>query len=168
MKKRIIPLLFVATVLMLTGCGKKTDSQQGGDPGTTSSQPATQEVTVELAGALGEEKTSTDTVNGAHIDETVQGLHVVFDGAYKVFTDGYNIRVYKNKTLTLSATKITKVELVCTAAGTEKYGPGNFTADVGTYTYSERNGSWTGDAANIVFTAAQQVRASSMKVTFIP
>ena len=53
----------------------------------------------------------------------------------------------------------------CTANDDAKYGPGCFTASPGDYTYSGANGTWTGDASEVVFTAStNQVRASQIVV----
>lgn len=79
-------------------------------------------------------------------------------------------RVYKGQTMTISCedAAILKVEFECTANGTEKYGPGCFTADLPSYTYEESgpNGTWTGSSNSVVFTAsANQVRATKIIVT---
>ena len=83
-------------------------------------------------------------------------------------TDNY--RFYKNSTLEVSSTvgNITKVVFTCTANGTNKYGPGNFTApSTGTYSYSGKTGTWTGDAASFTLTASgSQVRATKVEVTY--
>ena len=53
----------------------------------------------------------------------------------------------------------------CTAKNDEKYGPGNWTVDGGNYDYTGAVGTWTGDAASVVFTASTaQVRASQIVV----
>jgi len=76
-------------------------------------------------------------------------------------------RVYKGSTMAISATSnIIGVTFNCTAEGTEKYGPGNFTASTGTYTNSGKVGTWSGDATSITFTASTaQVRITSFTVT---
>jgi hypothetical protein len=83
-------------------------------------------------------------------------------------------RFYKSSTATISSTvgNITKVVFTCTANGTEKQGPGNFTdATKGSYTYEEagETGTWTGDAAEFTLTASKnQVRATKIEVTYTP
>lgn len=83
-------------------------------------------------------------------------------------------RFYKSSTATISSTvgNITKVVFTCTAKGTEKQGPGNFTgATTGSYTYEEagETGTWTGDAAEFTLTASKnQVRATKIEVTYTP
>lgn len=83
-------------------------------------------------------------------------------------------RFYKSSTATISSTvgNITKVVFTCTAKGTAKQGPGNFTgATTGSYTYEEagETGTWTGDAAEFTLTASKnQVRATKIEVTYTP
>ena len=79
-------------------------------------------------------------------------------------------QAYKSQTLSVSTTDgtITKIEFVCTAQDASKYGPGCFvvSAGDGEYSYSSYNGTWTGDASSVVFTASlNQVRMKSIAVT---
>lgn len=79
-------------------------------------------------------------------------------------------RAYKGQTFTVSVAEgnITKIELTCTASGTAKYGPGNFTdATSGTYTYAGTVGTWMGSASEVTMTAStNQVRMTEIKVTY--
>ena len=77
-------------------------------------------------------------------------------------------RIYKNDVLTITASnKIVKVQFVCAASDTEKYGPGHFSSNVGTYNYSGTLGTWKGEANSIEFTASGgQVRIHSVTVTY--
>ena len=83
-------------------------------------------------------------------------------------------RFYKSSTATISSSvgNITKVVFTCTANGTAKYGPGNFTdATAGSYTFEEagKTGTWTGLAAEFTLTASKnQVRATKIEVTYTP
>jgi len=83
-------------------------------------------------------------------------------------------RVYKNQTFTVTSTvgNITKVVVTCTANGTTKQGPGNFTdATAGSYTFESDGpiGTWTGDAATFTMTASSnQVRMTKVEVTVSP
>lgn len=83
---------------------------------------------------------------------------------------GTQYRAYKGQTFTVSVAEgnITKIELTCTASGTAKYGPGNFTdATSGTYTYAGTVGTWTGSAESVTMTASlNQVRMTEIKVTY--
>ena len=91
----------------------------------------------------------------------------VTKGIIGKYNEECHYRVYQNETLTLTSTvgNIVSVEFTCTANDNAKYGPGNFTVDSGSYTYSGPVGTWTGDAASVVFTASTaQVRASQIVV----
>lgn len=78
-------------------------------------------------------------------------------------------RIYKGNKLTLSSTagNIQTVEFTCTANDNVKYGPGNFADPTeGTYTFSGKVGTWTGDASSFTITASgAQVRATKIVVT---
>ena len=78
------------------------------------------------------------------------------------------IRVFKGKTITITAIGMTKIEFTCTANGTAKYGPGCFAALEGyTYEASGKKGTWTGSANSITLTAStNQVRITQIIVTF--
>ena len=78
-------------------------------------------------------------------------------------------QIYANQTGTISCSggNITGISFTCTASGTAKYGPGNASTDVGTYTYSGKNGSWTGSAATVVISTTAQIRMSSLSVTYL-
>lgn len=106
-------------------------------------------------------------VTGA--DYTLQNAPITIAvTASTVTTDQF--RIFKNQTLTVSAEEgytITGVEFTCTASGTSKYGPGCFTADLGTYSYEGTVGTWSGSASSVVFTAStNQVRATQIVVTY--
>ena len=87
-----------------------------------------------------------------------------------VYGNGTDYRFYKSSTLEVSSTvgNITKVVFTCTASDKKKFGPGNFTApSTGTYSYSGKTGTWTGDAASFTLTASgNQVRATKVEVTY--
>lgn len=73
---------------------------------------------------------------------------------------------YSGGKFTISSTnKIIKVEFTCTDINDNKYGPGCYTADNGTYTYSNDQGTWKGEANKIVFSANKQVRMKKIVVT---
>ena len=81
---------------------------------------------------------------------------------------GTEYRTYKNATMTVTSTigNISSIEFTCTAENDAKYGPGCFTASVGNYGWQDNVGTWGGDAAEVVFTAASnQVRATKIVVT---
>lgn len=80
------------------------------------------------------------------------------------------LRIYKGQTLTIKAAAgytIEDIEIGCTAAGEEKYGPGCFTVTPDGYTFNDKSGRWAGDAQEVVFTAAtNQVRIVDLKVHY--
>ena len=80
-------------------------------------------------------------------------------------------RFSKGSTTTFSSSvgNITKVVFTCTANGTSKYGPGCFSKpSEGSYTYSGKTGTWTGNAASFTLTASSnQVRATKIEVTYV-
>ena len=107
---------------------------------------------------------ATDDYNKAG-EFTVTKNNVSMTVTKGIATDHY--RIYKNETLTITsaAGNIVAVQLTCTAAGDDKYGPGCLTADEGTYTYAGTVGTWIGNASSVVFTASSnQVRATQIVV----
>lgn len=76
-------------------------------------------------------------------------------------------QIYANGTGTFSSTAgdITKIEFTCTANGTSKYGPGNVTANGGSYSYEGANGTWTGSASEVQLSSTAQVRMTTLAIT---
>ena len=103
-------------------------------------------------------------------------------GAWTVTKDGVSLsctngmtntangqyRIYKSQTLTVSSSyTITEIVFTCTAQDDAQYGPGCFTVDTGSYSYSSYTGTWAGSSTEIVFTAStNQVRATTIEVTY--
>ena len=110
----------------------------------------------------------TDSNNSASYTITKDGVTItVSSGILGEYNGEKHYRVYKNQTLTVTSTvgNVKKVSFTCTANDDAKYGPGCFTVTDGDYTYSSANGTWTGDAAEVVFTASSnQVRATQIVV----
>ena len=78
-------------------------------------------------------------------------------------------RCYSGKKMIVSSEvgNITKIVIECTKpAGEEKYGPDHFSATG--YTYSDKTGTWSGNAESVTFSASAQVRMESITVTYIP
>lgn len=91
----------------------------------------------------------------------------VTKGIIGQYNNECHYRVYQKETLTISSTvgNIVSVEFTCTADNDAKYGPGCFTVDGGSYTFSGAVGTWTGSANSVVFTASiAQVRATQIVV----
>lgn len=83
--------------------------------------------------------------------------------------NGSEYRFYKSQDVTISCSEgnITKIVFTCTANGTVQYGPGCFKNASGEYSYSNKIGTWTGDAASVKFTSStSQVRATEVEVTY--
>jgi hypothetical protein len=112
---------------------------------------------------------SLDAANQTPYIISKEGLTLsVSKGIIGVYNNENHYRVYKSETLTITSTvgNIVSVEFTCTANDDAKYGPGCFTVDGGSYTYSGAVGTWTGSASEIVFTAtSNQVRATEIVVT---
>ena len=132
-----------------------------------------QVVVTQAAPATGQEVEVTFTAGTDMTSSTAAGHEVLTkDGVTIDVSNGClytpEYRVYQNQTITVSAKEgtITKIEFNCTANGTSKYGPGNFSAGSGTYSYSGKKGTWIGSSNSVVLTASgSQVRASSIVVT---
>ena len=80
----------------------------------------------------------------------------------------YQIYASASGTFSCTSGEITKIEFTCTASGTSKYGPGNVSANVGSYSYSGNKGTWTGNAASVTLSSTAQVRMSSLTITYAP
>ena len=110
----------------------------------------------------------TDSNNATAYTITKDGVTItVSSGILGAYNGEGHYRIYKNQTLTVTSTvgNVKKVSFTCTANDDAKYGPGCFTWSTGDYTYSGPTGTWTGDAAEVVFTASSnQVRASQIVV----
>ena len=110
----------------------------------------------------------TDSNNATAYTITKDGVTItVSSGILGAYNGEGHYRIYKNQTLTVTSTvgNVKKISFTCTANDDAKYGPGCFTWSTGDYTYSGPTGTWTGDAAEVVFTASSnQVRASQLVV----
>ena len=83
--------------------------------------------------------------------------------------NGSQYRVYKGATITIcsSMCDITNIEFQCTAQDDEKYGPGNFVVNTGSYSWEGYVGEWQGKAMCVTFTAEKnQVRITKIIVTY--
>lgn len=109
------------------------------------------------------------TTAGAQSGEKGGVTIAVEEGKLSAATSDGHYRAYKGKTFTVSVAEgnIVGIEVVCTVNGTVKYGPGCFTAAVGTYAYEGKVGIWTGSAEKVDLVASSnQVRMTSIKVTY--
>lgn len=122
------------------------------------------QTTVTFEAAKDKSASSTATPN-----VTITKDGVTIQAGNGIFGNGKEYRIYKNQLLTITSTEgnIQKIEFTCTANDKAQYGPGNFTnPTAGTYTFSGKIGTWTGDAASLTMTAGgAQVRATKIVVT---
>jgi hypothetical protein len=132
---------------------------------------ATAQTTVTFT--AGTEKGTYTGVDSSSGEETITKDGITIKCSTGAFA-AKQYRFYKSSTATISSSvgNITKVVFTCTANGTAKYGPGNFTdATAGSYTFEEagKTGTWTGLAAEFTLKASKnQVRATSIEVTYTP
>lgn len=78
-------------------------------------------------------------------------------------------RLYQNATISFTAENgyaITKVVITSTASGTSQYGPGHLSTENGTYSVSDKTGTWVGEAQTVTFTATAQSRAKLITVYY--
>lgn len=110
-----------------------------------------------------DKSTNTDTTKPDEI--TKDGISIAFSNGS--FGNDQNYRCGANGTMTITSTigNIAKVEIVSTANAGAKYGPHLFSTKEGNYTYEGKNGTWTGDAASVVFSTSAQVRMTKIVVT---
>lgn len=111
----------------------------------------------------------TETVAGA-VNQEVKGIKIEISTG---LVNDANFRVYKGETLKLTSNigLMTKVVFTCTANGTAKYGPGNFTGNNNYTAGKEKTGTWelAAGASSLSLTASnQQVRITQMEISYIP
>lgn len=107
----------------------------------------------------------TTTGNTTPDEMTSGGITVACDDAAFGRTDNYRFYAGSTATITSTVGNITKIEITCTATGTNNYGPGNSTYTEGTYTTDGSKGTWTGEATTVQFTTTKQIRATQIVVT---
>jgi hypothetical protein len=94
---------------------------------------------------------------------------VTLDVSKGAFGRDDNFRIYAGFGMTISCEygNITGVEITCTAAaGGTQYGPDFITTTVGSYSYADKVGTWTGNEASVAFSATKQVRFTKLVVTY--
>lgn len=147
--------------------GDNNGDDNGNDNGNTGTTP---EGAIVFDADVDKGNAGTDSNNATSYTITKDGVTItVSSGILGTYNNETHYRIYKNQTLTVTSTvgNVKKVTFTCTANGDAKYGPGCFTWSTGDYTYSGANGTWTGDASEVVFTASSnQVRATQIVVEF--
>ena len=82
------------------------------------------------------------------------------------YWDGSKIRFYTSNTMTISSSStITNIVITCTAQNIASNGPSHLSASPGSYSYSGYDGTWTGSANSVTFTATAQTRFTKIVVT---
>ena len=147
-----------------------TLSEEGGsDTPDTPDTPEGPVGTVTFDADVDQGDASLDSNNQTPYSITKDGVTMsVSKGIIGVYNGEHHYRIYKSESLTITSTvgDIVSIEFTCTANDDAKYGPGCFTVDNGSYTYSGAVGTWTGSASEVVFAATtNQVRASEIVVT---
>ena len=150
--------------------GTNPDPGTDPNPGTNPNPGTTPEGAIVFDADVDKGNASMDANNPAAYSITKDGVTItVTSGIIGTYNNENHYRIYKNQTLTVKSTvgNVKKITFTCTANNDAKYGPGCFTWSTGEYSYSGANGTWTGDASEIVFTAStNQVRASQIVVEF--
>jgi hypothetical protein len=145
--------------------GDDNGDDNGNDNGNTGTTP---EGAIVFDADVDKGNAGTDSNNATSYTITKDGVTItVSSGILGTYNNEAHYRIYKNQTLTVTSTvgNVKKVTFTCTANDDAKYGPGCFTWSTGDYSYSGPTGTWTGDAAEVVFTASSnQVRASQIVV----
>ena len=94
------------------------------------------------------------------------GITVEFaDGSFSR-DDNYRCYVGQSMTISYADGNITKIVIECTANDGAEYGPGQFTTETATYSYSGKVGTWTGEANSVTFTNIKQVRMTAITVYY--
>ena len=107
----------------------------------------------------------TTTADKTADEMTSGGITVTCDNAAFGRTDNYRFYAGSTATITSTVGNITKIEITCTATGTNNYGPGNSTYTEGTYTTDGSKGTWTGEATTVQFTTSKQIRCTQIVFT---
>ena len=145
--------------------GDNNGDDNGNDNGNTGTTP---EGAIVFDADVDKGNAGTDSNNATAYTITKDGVTItVSSGILGTYNNEAHYRIYKNQTLTVTSTvgNVKKVTFTCTANDDAKYGPGCFTWSTGDYSYSGANGTWTGDASEVVFTAStNQVRATQIVV----
>ena len=107
----------------------------------------------------------TTTADKTPDEMASDGITVSCDNAAFGRTDNYRFYAGSTATITSTVGNITKIEITCTATGTNNYGPGNSTYTEGTYTTEGTVGTWTGEATTVQFTTSKQIRCTKIVFT---
>ncbi len=120
------------------------------------------EVTFDSNNLSGLTVTNTQTVSSNGVSLTIN-KNTASNNPYWA---GEHFRLYQNATMVISSSSnITKIVITCTAQNNSNNGPGKLSASPGSYSYSGYDGTWTGTANSVTFTATAQTRFTKIVVT---
>ena len=126
----------------------------------TISDPSLLEATFDATADLG------NTTRG---EGSIAKSPITFACTDGVLGNGSEYRIYQNAAISFTAENgyaITKVVLTSTASGTSDYGPAHLSTEEGTYSYSNKTGTWVGEAQTVTLTATAQSRAKLITVYY--
>lgn len=106
----------------------------------------------------------TDTSEDLSISKS--GITVAFTGGVFNRTDNYRCYAGQEMTISYNDGTITKIVIECTANNDAEYGPGQFATETATYSYSDKVGTWTGEAKSVTFASTKQVRMTQITVYY--
>ena len=136
--------------------------------GTTTIQTSTAAVTVSGTvsnGGSGSGSETTVTINSSN--KTSEDITYTISNGTPWDSQGY-YAVEANATITVKAKEgatISQIKLTYQESGDNSVG-GSVTVNTGTYTLSDKVGTWTGSANQVVFTTTNIARISSIEVTY--
>ena len=110
-----------------------------------------------------------DLGNTARGEGSIAKSPITFACSDGILGNGSEYRLYKDAKITFTAENgyaITKVVLTSTASGTSDYGPAHLSTEEGTYSYSDKTGTWVGEAQTVTLTATAQSRAKLITVYY--
>lgn len=107
---------------------------------------------------------------GGEIDMSKSGIQITGTNGY--YDSGNHLRIYSSGTITITSNvgTITDMTITCTANKGSNNGPDKISTNTGTYSTSNnsKDGTWSGSATSILFTAGAQCRIAQIEVTYTP
>ena len=112
---------------------------------------------------------TVDLGNTARGEGEITKSPITFACTDGILGNSSEYRLYQNATISFTAENgyaITEVVITSTASGTSQYGPGHLSTENGTYSVSDKTGTWVGEAQTVTFTATAQSRAKLITVYY--
>lgn len=121
-------------------------------------------------GAKASENVTFDaTTDSGEGSITKSGITVSMSTMNRSQKDNFRANSGSDITVTSSAGNITSAAFTCTASGTSNYGPGKMdvkSGSEGTYSYSGKVGTWSGNSTSFVLQTTAQVRITLIEITY--